>query len=440
VDIKEKVSIFTQSQGNTVNTPDTPKKKPVITTPRGKPPKTNANMSFQEPKTAKVAKSQSRKSFDFSEVATDNRNTMTEKRNTITYRKQSLDHIGAQTPKNPLTKKNSTSKFSLRKQSFDDLGSPNNLKRKTSGQNFDIKPVKPDRSGSAAKKSTPNVNLARERSSSKQLKPRERSLSRNKNLKINTKDEQDPMSMTMTNQFGVTSTIMKVDFSKTLVPKKTVAKKKKINKSKSKIKNIEDEEKLKEKSVEKVDKVEKTIESNMKLIKDSNKKVNANKKKPKKPVTYEIKNLHEVNKTGDQVGIVVKKDVKKAVSPKKEKKVDKFENLKKKLNKMNIICEQPKNNMEKTTPKKSRLEQIDFTKLTFSTPKNKKCDPVINDKLILTERRNSNTKKCRVENISKMLQKHNKNSPGESPATSSDSVSRISRHMKKVPSYSNIPK
>jgi len=236
----------------------------------------------------------------------------------------------------------------------------------------------------------------------------------------------------MTNQFGVTSTIMKVDFSKTIVKKNTI-KKKKTSKTMG--------EKPKETSTP-VKEVSNNVNyqtlERLNTLTEKSKAITNQKAAIKKQVTYVIKNTNIAKESGAQIGVVVKKEMNKKAqkhSPKRESinKEDKFERLKKKLGKLDILTDQGSNtNMEGRTIK-CRLEQLNFT--IFSTPKNKKADPIIDEKLLLTDRVRYNKANeevlvkgsCRVENISRLLEKHHNHLSGESAATSSDSVKKQSR-------------
>ena len=368
-----------------------------------------------------------------------------------------------------IPRKNSVSKLSNKPQ-IDSLNSPSKsnipiLKKKFSHQNINVNKNinvvrERDLSASRAKKTIQmkerSVTRNKERSLI-QVKERsvsrnkERSLSKAKTLKPNTKDTQnaDQMSMTITNQFGVTSTIMKMSIKKP-VPKSSL-RKTKVTKSEVKKKENCEKTKTLEGIVENKDNdinSESFIDRKIMNFNEKTKEL-TKKNHNKKIVTYEVKNLNTIKGTGAQIGLIVKKEhmtknLIKASPVKREsvsnhlklddKKLEKLETLKKKLNKLEIITDNTLTQTENRT--NCRLENMDFT--VFSTPRNNKFEPILNDRLLFTDYNSNrfskikideNLRESRVENISKLLETHHNHVSGESAATSSDSFKRESRKL-----------
>src|SRR5690606_3313332 len=137
---------------------------------------------------------------------------------------------------------------------------------------------------------------------------KERSRSRNKSLVINTnskeEDQKDLMSMTITNQFGVTSTIMKMTVTKE--PQKKIIKKptqkgkikKKVNNKQPESVNKQIESVNKQSEETQNEKEEKKqiqiqqIEKKLLTLKEKSNLATKPKVEKKKKVKYEIKNIN----------------------------------------------------------------------------------------------------------------------------------------------------
>lgn len=365
-----------------------------------------------------------------------------------------------------ISRKNSEGKLSpIKKPPLDKLISPvkinniSSIKKKTSNSNLLLNldkelNINPERSGSISKK---NKLSHRDYSASKKSITKERSCSKSKQIKLIKRDEHNNiLSMTITNDLGVTSTIMKVPIIKPISKKKQ---KRELNTSKQirqdKIDNLRDGEKTSSRQQrleinqgsyrerkERETKVEKKT-----CFVDKNK--HTNKIADKKKVKYELQNIKVIKESNAEIGLVVKKEksVKKKlnkgfspsktqiIDPKRQEKIDKINN---KLKKYDYLTE--KSLDYKDSIMKSRVEQIDFN--FFSTSRDNLLD-YIQDELFLTNNylTNNNYKTLklegsRVENISKLMEANNYPISGESAPTSSDSIRRKSG--KYTESYNQI--
>ncbi len=311
-----------------------------------------------------------------------------------------------------------------------------------------------ERSGSINKK---NKLSHRDNSASKKSITRERSGSKSKQTKMVKRDEQNNiLSMTITNAFGVTSTIIKVPVNKPDSVKKPT---KRLNKKKQKrpdnIDNNIDVEKISHRQFRLENnqefpnekEIEKEIKNEKKPCLIDKNKISI-KNQEKKKVKYELQNIKVIKGGNAEIGLVVKKEKKgkkltKGFSPSKTQVIDpkrkeKLEKLDKKLKKFDYLTERSFEIKETT---KSRVEQIDFN--FFSNSRDNLLDYIQDDLLFTSNYLTNNYKSLkleggRVENISKLIEINPSHISGESAATSSDSIRRKSAKYSATNNHINL--